>query len=125
MDNAGNVADASTTYRVTYHFPGFLSPLPQDSYRPGATIRVKFRLADASGTPLADAAAQTLVAACRVKVGLDAAAGCAGYDARNDLFQLDVKVPKNASAGTRQVVMQVLASDNTVVNTAATAVTIR
>jgi hypothetical protein len=110
---------------VRYQFLGFLSPLPQDSYRPGATIRVKFRLADASGALLADAAAQTLVAACRAKVGLDAAAGCAGYDARNALFQLDVKVPKSISAGTHQIVLQVLASDNTVVNTAATAVTIR
>jgi hypothetical protein len=124
-DNAGNVANAQASYLVRYHFPGFLSPRPQESYRAGATIRVKFRLADASGTPLADTTAQGLVAACRVKVGLDSAAGCAGYDARNDLFQFDVKVPKNASIGTHQVMVQVLASDNTVVNTATTAVVIR
>jgi hypothetical protein len=124
-DNAGNVANASANYVVRYQFLGFLSPLPGASYRPGATIRVKFRLADASGTPIADAAAQGLVTACRVKIGLDTAAGCASYDARNDLFQLDVKVPKSASAGTHQIVMQVLASDNTVVNTATTAVVIR
>jgi hypothetical protein len=110
---------------VRYQFLGFLSPLPQDSYRAGATIRVKFQLADASGTPLADTTAQSLVAACRVKVGLDTASGCASYDARNDLFQVDVKVPKNTSAGTHQIVVQVLASDNTVVNTATTAVVIR
>jgi len=124
-DNAGNVANASTNYVVRYQFLGFLSPLPQESYRAGSTIRVKFRLADASGTPLADATAQSLVAACRVKVGLDTATGCSAYDARNDLFQVDVKVPKNASAGTHQIVAQVLASDNSVVNSATTAVLIR
>jgi hypothetical protein len=110
---------------VRYQFLGFLSPLPQDSYRAGATIRVKFRLGDASGTPISDGEAQSLVGACRAKVGLDSATGCASYDARNDIFQLDVKVPKNMSVGTHQVVVQVLASDNTVVNTATTAVVIR
>jgi hypothetical protein len=110
---------------VTYQFPGFISPPPLDSYKVGATIRVKFRLADASGTPISDAAAQGLVAACRVKVGLDTAANCASYDAKNDLFLFDVKVPKNTSAGTHQIVVQVRASDNSVVNTATTAVLIR
>jgi hypothetical protein len=124
-DNAGNVANASTNYVVRYQFLGFLSPLPQESYRVGSTIRVKFRLADASGTPLADATAQSLVAACRVKVGLDMATGCSAYDARNDLFQVDVKVPKNTSVGTHQIVVQVLASDNSVVNSATTAVVVR
>jgi hypothetical protein len=124
-DNAGNVATTSASYLVRYQFPGFLSPLPQDSYRAGATIRVKFRLADASGTPISDAAAQGLVAACRVKVGLDTAANCASYDAKNDALQFDVKVPKNTSAGTHQIVVQVLASNNFVVNTATTAVLIR
>ena len=59
-DNAGNVADASTTYLVAYRFPGFLSPLPQATYKVGSTIRVKFQLANASGTPIADSMAQGL-----------------------------------------------------------------
>ena len=124
-DSAGNVTNASASYVVKYQFLGFLSPLPGESYRPGATIQVKFRLGDAAGTPIADATAQSLAAACRVKVGLDTAAGCASYDARNDLFQLSVKVPKTTSVGTHQIVMEARASDNTLVNTATTAVTIR
>jgi hypothetical protein len=124
-DSAGNVANASASYVVKYQFLGFLSPLPQDSYRTGATIRVKFRLGDASGAPISDAIAQSIAAACRVKVGFDMAASCAGYDARNDVFQFDVKVAKNASVGTHQIVVQVFASDNSVVNTATTAVLIR
>jgi hypothetical protein len=123
-DKAGNTANAAANYVVRYQFLGFLSPLPQDSYKTNATIQVKFRLGEATGNPIADATAQSITAACRVKIGLDSATSCASYDTRNDLFQLNIKVPKNMTIGTHQIAVQVQASDNSVVNTATTPVVI-
>ena len=71
------------------------------------------------------ATAQSLVSACRAKVGLDTATGCASYDTRTDTFQFDVKIPKATSVGTRQVAVEVRVTDNTIVHTAVTAVAIR
>lgn len=102
----------------------FLSPLPDASYKVGATIKAKFRLVDASGVPIPDAEAKSLVKACRVKAGLDTATRCARYNAKLDFFLASVKIPKGESVGTHEVVAQVLEPDGTAADSATTAVLI-
>lgn len=102
----------------------FLSPLPEASYKVGATIKTKFRLVDASGLSIPDAEAKSLVKACRVKVGLDTTSRCAHYNAKHDFFLASVKIPKSTSVGTHEVVAQVLESDGTEADSATTAITI-
>ena len=128
-DNAGNTTTVSAPYRVSYRFLGFLSPIPQTSFRRGSTIPVKFRLANAAGTRIPDAVAQALLApVCRVKITLDGAVqtGCASYNATTDTFQFDLKVPRTIALGTHTVGIQVSAPDGSgVVNTDSTTVLIR
>lgn len=102
----------------------FLSPLPEASYKVGATIKTKFRLVDASGLSIPDAEAKSLVKTCRVKVGLDTTSRCARYNAKHDFFLASVKIPKSTSVGTHEVVAQVLESDGTEADSATTAITI-
>jgi hypothetical protein len=103
----------------------FLSPLPEASYKVGASIKVKFRLVDDAGLPIPDPAAKSLVKACRIMVGLDTATRCARYNTKQDFFLANVKVPKGTSVGVHQVVAQVLAPDGTVADSATTTVSIR
>jgi hypothetical protein len=84
-------------YIVAYNFLGFLEPIPQSSYQRSLTIPVKFRLANAAGTFIADSEASSLACTCRVKVGLDSASSCVSYDVKNYLFQFDLKTAKNTT----------------------------
>ena len=62
IDNAGNMATATATYRVIYRFDGFLQPIndtghsqvcnapcPVSIFKGGSTVPVKFQLKDANG----------------------------------------------------------------------------
>jgi hypothetical protein len=114
---------------VSYHFPGFLPPVPQGTYQRGSTIPLKFKLANAAGTPISDAAALALLAGdCKVKLTVDGVVqtGCATYDAASDKFQRNWKVPQSMSLGDHTLGIQVSAPDGSgVVNTNSILVTIR
>lgn len=127
-DVAGNSATIGCTYVVSLAFLGFREPIPQTSHKAGSTIPVKFRLGNATGARLSDAAAQALLAPdCLVAVTLDGSAkGCAGYDPESDTFQYDLKTAKTLAPGSHTVGIRVSAPDGSgVVNRDSTAVTIR
>ncbi len=127
-DRAGNTTTAACPYVVSFAFLGFVEPIPQTSYRAGSRIPVKFRLGDASGQPISDAAADALLRpTCLVTVTLDGTAqGCARYDAGSNLFQLDVKTPKSLSQGDHVIGVQISAPDGSgVVNSQTVTVVIR
>jgi hypothetical protein len=124
-DVAGNQTTVACPYVVRYAFLGFLEPIPQASYKRGSTIPLKFRLGSASGVPLADADAATLVASCLVEVTFDGAVqGCAAYVPTSDTFKFDVKTPRNVGPGTHAVGMRVRATGG-VVNEASTNVILK
>jgi uncharacterized repeat protein (TIGR01451 family) len=119
----GNTASASVT--VGYNVLGFFSPLPKDSYKAGATIPVKFALADAGGTRISDAEAQAIASSCRAQVRLDAGApGCASYNASTDTFQFNLNTAKNLSKGTHTITLNVFVGPN-LVSTKSTTTTIK
>jgi uncharacterized repeat protein (TIGR01451 family) len=119
----GNTASASIT--VGYNVVGFFSPLPKDSYKAGATIPVKFALADAAGTRIPDDDAQAIASSCRAKVRLDSGApGCATYNATTDTFQFNLNTSKNLSKGTHAITVDVFVGSN-VVATKSTTTTIK
>jgi uncharacterized repeat protein (TIGR01451 family) len=119
----GNTASAHLT--VGYNVLGFFSPLPKDTYMAGATIPVKFALADTAGTRIPDAEAQAIAASCRAKVRLDSGSpGCATYNATTDTFQFNLKTPKNLSKGSHTITLDVLVGGN-VVSTKSTTTTIK
>lgn len=125
VDQAGNDSSVNCPYRVAYRYVP-KSPAAQSSYNAGSTVSVKFSIANAGGTRISDAAAQALVAGCKVKVGLGSATGCATYNAASDLFQFDVKTPKNATPSTYAVIVDVLAPDGSgLVNREQTPVVLR
>jgi hypothetical protein len=74
---------------------------------------VKFRLGDANGVPISDAAAQALLTpTCHVQITLDAhAQGCASYDATADVFFFVLRINKSLSAGSHVVGVRVTAPD--------------
>jgi hypothetical protein len=124
-DVAGNQTTVDCPYVVRYAFLGFLEPVPQASYKRGSTIPLKFRLGSASGAPLADADAASLVASCLVEVTLDGAVqGCAGYVPTSDTFKFDVKIPKNVAPGSHTIGIRVSATGG-VVNEATTTITLK
>jgi hypothetical protein len=51
-------SNASCPYRVSYRFLGFQAL--KSNYKQNQTIPVKFMLANAAGTPISDANAQTI-----------------------------------------------------------------
>jgi len=119
----GNTASASVT--VGYNVLGFFSPLPKDSYKAGATIPVKFALADATGTRISDAEAQAIASSCRAQVRLDSGApGCASYSAATDTFQFNLNTAKNTSKGTHTITLNVYVGGD-VVSTKSTTMTIK
>jgi hypothetical protein len=130
-DNAGNSKTVSCPYLVKYRFGGFLSPIPRSSYTAGATIPVKFTLANDAGTRISNAAARALVAStpCKVKVlfsGGTPTKTCATYNATTDTFQFDLKTSKSLAAGQYTISVEVSAPDSSgVVNTEPVQVTIR
>jgi hypothetical protein len=129
-DNAGNSTTQSCSYRVKYNFLGFLSPIPQSTFKASSTIPVKFMLANDAGTKISDAAAQDLVASpCKVKVffsGGTPANNCATYNATTDTFQFVLKTSKSLSSGTYTISVEVSAPDGSgLVNKETVQVTIR
>jgi Tol biopolymer transport system component len=112
-DNAGNTTPVSCSYTVAYLSLGFLEPIPQSSYKRGSSLPVKFRLGDANGVPISDAAAQALLTpTCHVQITLDAhAQGCASYDATADVFFFVLRINKSLSAGSHVVGVRVTAPD--------------
>ena len=127
-DRAGNTTTVACPYVVSYAFLGFGEPIPQASHRAGSNIAVKFRLGDASGRPISDAAAQALLRpTCLVIVTLDGTSqGCARYDAASDQFQVDVKTPNSLAAGNHVIAVRVSAPNGSgVVNTNSVTVVIR
>jgi hypothetical protein len=114
-DNAGNTTPQSCPYTVKYNFLGFLSPIPQLSYKVGSTIPVKFMLADAAGTRILDRDAQALASQCKVEVlfsGGTPANNCASYNATTDTFQFNLKIPKRLASGDYTISVEVSAPDD-------------
>jgi hypothetical protein len=128
FDNADNLTTVSCTYLVSYNFLGLLQPIPQPRYARGSTIPVRFRLGDASGAPISDADAQSLLSpVCLVKVTLDGTdMGCATYDPASNTFQFDLKTPKSLSPGSHTIGIRISAADGSgVVNSDAKTVLIK
>ena len=110
-------------YLAGYRFLGFQGL--RASYRRGATILVKFTLANASGTAIPNADAQALLTPCRVKIFFDDVdqPGCATY--RNGSFQYNLRTWRSLGVGTHALGIKVSAPDGSgIVNTDATTVTI-
>jgi len=127
-DVAGNTTTVSCNYVVSFAFLGFEEPIPQTSYQRGSRIPVKFRLGDASGTPISDTSAAGLLSpVCLVVITLDGTPqGCARYDAASNLFQYDLKTPKSISAGDHVIGVRINAPDGSgVINLETTTVVIR
>jgi hypothetical protein len=120
---SGNTASANLT--VGYNVLGFFSPLPKDVYKAGATIPVKFALADAAGTRISDADAQAVASSCSAKVRLDSGTpGCATYNPTTDTFQFNLNTAKNLSKGTHTITLDVFAGAS-IVSTKSTTTTIK
>jgi hypothetical protein len=82
----------------TSTFLGFVKPLAQGSKARGPG-RVTFRLGDAAGILLRDAAAAELAASCGVTVQLAGSAQeCATYEAGHDRFKANVTSPSTRAA---------------------------
>lgn len=128
-DKAGNTASAPVAYVVTTPQAAgsirFLAPLPGATYDAGGSFRARFRIIDASGKRIPDAAAQQLVAACRVKVGLDRATRCARYVVDKHFFRAKVIVPRRTPSGPHQVVAQLVDAGGTVSESAQQEFTVR
>jgi hypothetical protein len=129
-DSVGNTTTVGCPYRVKYNFSGFLSPIPQSSYKAGLTIPVKFTLANAAGTTIPDADAQVLVAnSCKVNVfftGGTPTKNCATYNATTHTFQFDLKTSKSLTSGLYTISVEVSAPDDSgLVNKETVQVTIR
>jgi hypothetical protein len=96
-DKAGNAAaTTSCPYVVGYKFGGFTSPLPKSIINTGSTLPVKFQLQNASGQPISDAEAQSLVSpVCEIAIILvkpaGAVSGCPTYSAMLKQFQFNLK----------------------------------
>jgi hypothetical protein len=126
-DVAGNETTVSCPYVVAYDFLGYLQPISRTSYKRGSTIPVRFRLGDASGAPISDAAATALLSpTCLVHVTLDGQVlGCVGYNPDSDTFQYDLKTTKALSAGEHTIAIRVTTASGDVLNTDSMTVLLR
>ena len=103
-----------------YTFGGFASPLPKSTVKAGSTLPLKFQLQDASGRPIGDTEAQSLLApSCTIAITLIKPAGpvsgCPKYDPTSKQFQLNLKTT-DAMKGENGVSLTVTL-DGTVVTT--------
>jgi hypothetical protein len=90
--------------------------LPKQSFNPGATIPVKFALANNAGTRISNTEAQAISTSCRAKVQFASATpGCAGYSATTQQFEFDIKTAKSTPAGSYAITLNVKATDNTTI----------
>ncbi|MGW9630300.1 choice-of-anchor Q domain-containing protein [Agromyces sp. NPDC055520] len=126
-DVAGNTTTVDCEFVVAYGFSGLLQPVPQSSYKRGSNIPVRFQLRDASGQPISDTAAASLLSpSCLVFVTMDGQVkGCATYNPVSNTFQFDVKTTKALAVGTHSVGILVKSSDGDILNTNATTVRLR
>jgi predicted extracellular nuclease len=111
---SGDAAVAASTGRVTqrvqYGFPPLISPADGATVRAGSTVPVRFRLTDAAGRPLPDAAAALLAGLCQVRVTVTGAQtlapACARYDAATDRFTYDWRTSRTG-LGAAQLTVRV------------------
>ena len=106
-DNAGNVANASATYRVTYQFVGFAAPIDGGSAlnvaKAGPTIPLKWRVLDASGAPVTTLTSATVTAvalACSAGSSIDqveeyASGGSGLQNLGSGYYQFNWSTPKS------------------------------
>ena len=112
-DQAGNsnykAAPAVTeAVNAVAAFGGFQAPLPNAVLKAGSKITVKFTLTDASGHPLAAAAAAALAAAGSVEVTLTGpngnttqlASALCTWVTKGQFFQCNLKTPSGLKTGT-------------------------
>ena len=104
-DNAGNATTAACAYRVGFGFSGFFQPVDNDllnKANAGRAIPLKWRLTDASGSPVTDlatASITTVTLNCgTLSEGVDAieeyAAGASGLQNLGDgYYQINWKSP--------------------------------
>jgi hypothetical protein len=114
FDLAGNQTTVACPFVVAFNFLGFLEPLPQASIKRGSTVPVKFRLGDAAGQPISDAAAQALIApTCFVRITFDGVdqPACAAYDTQSNRFQYDLKTSRTTAPGSHAIGIRVSAPD--------------
>ena len=114
-DLAGNEATTSCDYLVGYRFLGFFRPLGRAAYEAGATIPLRFALANASGVRIPDGEAAALAASCFVRITFAGGAHrCASYDAVSDTFRLSLKTSRTLVPGAYTVVARVYVGDDLV-----------
>jgi hypothetical protein len=106
-DKAGNSATASASYSVVYAFDGFSAPVNNDGVlniaKAGQTIPLKWRLTDASGSPvtnLASAAVTVASLSCSSGSSTDqieeyASGGSGLQNLGNGYYQYNWQTPKN------------------------------
>jgi hypothetical protein len=115
-DSAVTASTGRLTQRVEYGLPPLTSPAEGASVRAGATVPVRFRLTDADGRPLPDAAAALLVLPgplCQVKVtaagAQTLAPACVRYDAARDQFSYDWRTSRTGTGAVRLTVQVAVA----------------
>jgi hypothetical protein len=129
-DTAGNAAAAtSCPYVVGYAFGGFTSPLPKSTVKSGSSLPVKFQLQDASGQPISDTEAQSLVSpTCKIAIILvkpaGAVSGCPTYNTTLKAFQFNLKTT-DAMKGANGVSISVTIGDTVVTTAAVLAFTVK
>jgi len=98
----------SATYTVVYGFGGFRSPLPGSTLTKSAgTIHARFRLTDASGTPIAARTAAALAAAHKIRMtlagpGIRPVTAACQWDTAARTFGCAIKIPSGAKTGNSQ-----------------------
>ena len=122
QDEAGNTTTVACPYLVGYVFAGFQSPLRKSTVKSGSTVPLKFQVQDASGQPISDEEAQSLVSpSCGITITLlnpeGPVPGCPRYDPTSKQFQLNLKTTA-AMKGANGVTITV-ALGGTIVTTSA------
>ena len=129
QDDAGNTATVACPYVVGYVFADFLSPLPKSTVKSGSMLPLKFQLQDASGQPISDTEAQSLVSpSCKIAIVLIIPAGpvsdCPSYDPTSKQFQLNLKATA-AMKGSNGVSATITLESATVITGAVESFTVR
>jgi hypothetical protein len=104
INKAVSTRKADEPERAVYGFRGFLSPAPKSTLKPGSTIKVKFRLTNTAGKPIARSIAAKLAAAHDVTARLTGpgisrrSVSCIWNSARR-FFQCNIKTPRGVRTG--------------------------
>jgi hypothetical protein len=97
--------------RKIFPIPLNLVRLTGSIFNSGSTIPIEVQVADEDSVPISQAEAESMAAACEVRVsfsGESRAPGCAKYDAEIDVFRFNVKTPKSLAAGEYRISIAVL-----------------